>query len=124
MVRWGVADGINPTNVVNPASSGTSPAAALDVAGAARKPVPGVEVTYYSDDGMSALTGVLVLGFVPGQLDGEFAEAAETAPGMPERFPEGVEFALRARPCWEATTCASYSGVGRTFPPPGWKGTN
>jgi len=48
VVRWGVADGINPTNVVNPASSGTSPAAALDVAGAARKPVPGVEVTYYS----------------------------------------------------------------------------
>jgi len=95
VVRWGVADGINPTNVVNPASSGTSPAAALDVAGAARKPVPGVEVTYYSDDGMSALTGVLVLGFVPGQLDGEFAEAAETAPGMSERFPEGVEFALR-----------------------------
>ena len=59
---------------------------------------------------MSALTGV-VLGFVPGQLDGESLKRRRGA-RMPERFPE-VEFARAADHAGRLQRNASYF-VGRT----------
>ncbi len=98
VVSWGVADGINPMNVVNPprggGAGGGSPLAAMDAGGAARRPVPAVEATYYARDGVSAVTGVLVLDYVPAPLPAGFASAAEgpVSGGLLDE----VEFAVRA----------------------------
>ncbi len=105
IVSWGVADGINPMNVVNPergasAGSGASAAAsalsALDAGGIARGPVPAVEATYYAGDGVSAVTGVLVLDYAPAPLPAELGQAAPAVGGTSDGLLDDIEFALRA----------------------------
>ena len=105
IVSWGVADGINPMNVVNPergasAGSGASAAAsalsALDAGGIARRPVPAVEATYYAGDGVSAVTGVLLLYYVPAPLPAELGQAAPAVGGTSDACLDDIEFALRA----------------------------
>jgi hypothetical protein len=87
LVNWGTADGINPTSVVNPRDllSVTD----LGIAGA---PVPAVAATYYFGSA-SAVTGVLVLDFVPAAIPGELAQVE--LEGRPDSFRDKLEFAVR-----------------------------
>lgn len=87
VVNWGTADGINPTSVVNPKDM--LAVADLEIAGA---PVPAVAAAYYFDNG-SAVTGVLVLDFVPAAIPGELGEAEPE--GKPDRFLDKLEVAVR-----------------------------
>lgn len=87
LVNWGTADGINPTSVVNPRDM--LAVADLDIAGA---PVPAVAATYYFANG-SAVTGVLVLDFVPSAIPGELAQLE--IEGKPDKFRDKLEVAIR-----------------------------
>ena len=87
LVNWGTADGINPTSIVNPRDllSVTD----LSVAGA---PVPAIAATYYLGS-TSAITGVLVLDFVPAAIPGQLA--AVEPEGKPNSFRDKLEYAIR-----------------------------
>ena len=62
VINWGTADGINPTNDINPKSFGS-----LDALELKGEPVPAVMVAYYQPGG-AGLTGVCVLDYVPAEL--------------------------------------------------------
>jgi hypothetical protein len=87
LVNWGTADGINPTSVVNPRDllSVTD----LGIAGA---PVPAIAATYYFGSA-SAITGVLVLDFVPAAIPGQLAQVEPE--GKPDSLRDKLEFAVR-----------------------------
>ncbi len=87
LVNWGTADGINPTSVVNPRDllSVTD----LSIAGT---PVPAVAATYYFGSA-SAVTGVLVLDFVPAAIPGELAQVEPE--GKPDSLRDKLEVAVR-----------------------------
>ena len=87
LINWGTADGINPTSVVNPRD--LLSATDLSVAGA---PVPAVAATYYFGSA-SAVTGVLVLDFVPAAIPGELAQVEPD--GKPDSLRDNLEFAVR-----------------------------
>lgn len=87
LINWGTADGINPTSVANPRDllSVTD----LGIAGA---PVPAVAATYYFGNA-SAVTGVLILDFVPAAVPGELAQLEPE--GKPDSLRDNLEFAVR-----------------------------
>jgi len=87
LINWGTADGINPTSVANPRDllSVTD----LSVAGA---PVPAVAATYYFGSA-SAVTGVLILDFVPASIPGQLAQLEPE--GKPDSLRDSLEFAVR-----------------------------
>jgi hypothetical protein len=87
LISWGTADGINPTSVVNPRD--LLSATDLSVAGA---PVPAVAATYYFGSA-SAVTGVLILDFVPAAIPGELAQVEPD--GKPDSLRDNLEFAVR-----------------------------
>lgn len=87
VVNWGTADGINPTNVVNPRNMLSVTDLALG-----GTPVPAVEASYYFNNG-SAVTGVLVLDFVPSAIPGELALVEPE--GKPDKFTDKLELAIR-----------------------------
>ncbi len=91
VLSWGTADWINPTNVVNP-SDGLS-AVGQDVgAGMGVIAVPAIAGTLYSPSG-SAVTGVVVLDFVPGKLPPGM-EMFEPE-GRPDAYPDKLEMGVR-----------------------------
>lgn len=87
LINWGTADGINPTSVANPRDllSVTD----LGIAGA---PVPAVAATYYFGSA-SAVTGVLILDFVPATVPGQLAQLEPE--GKPDSLRDSLEFAVR-----------------------------
>lgn len=87
LINWGTADGINPTSVANPRDllSVTD----LGMAGA---PVPAVAATYYFGSA-SAVTGVLILDFVPAAIPGQLAQV--DMEGKPDSLQDSLEFAVR-----------------------------
>ena len=97
VINWGTADGINPTNYINP--SGLS----LTDTGLRGKPVLAAQATYYGDN--FDLTGVVVPVFVPLELSdlGSFAEAAGPvtaildglSPALPEAKLQNMEWAVK-----------------------------
>jgi len=74
IVSWGTADGINPTNVINP--QGALSPASLALAGEAPKgtPVLAVQGTYYGASGWG-FTGVGVAEFVPAETARQILQA-------------------------------------------------
>jgi len=91
VLSWGTADWINPTNVVNPSSMllGAGQDASMGMGTVA---VPAIAGTLYAPGG-SAVTGVLVLDFVPGKLPPGM-EMFEPE-GKPSAYPDILEIAFR-----------------------------
>ena len=87
LVNWGTADGINPTSVVNPRDL-----LSVTDLGIAGTPVPAVAATYYFGSA-SAVTGVLILDFVPAAIPGELAQLEPE--GKPDSLRDKLEFAVR-----------------------------
>lgn len=97
VISWGTADGINPTNYINP--SGFS-LASTELTG---KPVLAAQATYYADS--FDLTGVVVPIFVPLELSDlvPFAGAAgpltailsSLTPTLPQAKLENMEWAVK-----------------------------
>lgn len=87
LVNWGTADGINPTSVVNPRNL-----LSITDLGVAGEPIPAVVATYYLGSA-SAVTGVLVLDFVPAAIPGELAQLEPE--GKPDSLRDKLEFAVR-----------------------------
>ncbi|MDD2201883.1 MAG: hypothetical protein PHQ21_06100 [Firmicutes bacterium] len=91
VLSWGTADWINPTNVVNP--SHMLSGAGQDVgAGMGAEAVPAIAGTLYAPGG-SAVTGVVVLDFIPGKLPPGM-EMFEPE-GKPDTYPDRLEVAIR-----------------------------
>ncbi|MEA4884996.1 MAG: DUF1302 family protein [Clostridia bacterium] len=93
VVSWGTADGINPTNVVNPSGlTGVGDMLTAADSGVPGRPVPAVSASYYFPNG-AAVTGVMVLDFVPAALPAEFGPLEPV--GGPENFIDQLEYAAR-----------------------------
>lgn len=95
VVSWGTADGINPTNYVNPKELSF---AAGEFKGT---PVPSLQATYFGP--MTSVTGVVVFDFVPQDVPEEMTEGIAQGLGLeelpeptdPENTLENMEYALQ-----------------------------
>ena len=86
VINWGTADGINPTNVINPRGA-LSPAALLLSSGApGGTPVVALQASYYLPSG-SSLTGVGIAEFVPAAGGREMLDAFAAQIGAPPLGP-------------------------------------
>jgi hypothetical protein len=88
VISWGTADGINPTNYLNPQGPPSLTEMKLSAT-----PVPAVTAAYYHPSG-AAITGVAVLDFVPGQVPAELVLPVPIA-GGPTGDGDQLEFAVR-----------------------------
>ncbi|MGI6082747.1 MAG: DUF1302 family protein [Limnochordia bacterium] len=87
VINWGTADGINPTNDINPKGIGS-----LDALELKGRPVPAVMAGYYQPSG-AGLTGVCVLDFVPADLPPDLS--LPSVSGEPAGDGDQFEIALR-----------------------------
>lgn len=96
VISWGTADGLNPTNVINPRGPLSTASLSLSEGALKGEPLLAVQGSYYLPDGGS-LTAVGVAEFVPAAGAGEMlhAIAAEvgaqlSAPPLPVDGPDPV----------------------------------
>lgn len=87
VINWGTADGVNPTSDINPHNL-----SAPMEQGLGSHPVPAVQAAYYLPQG-AAITGVVVLDFVPGVMPP--GVALPVASGGPVGDGDQLELALR-----------------------------
>ena len=94
VINWGTADGINPTNEINPKDYTTL--SEFELKGT---PVPAIMAAYYGPSG-AGITGVVVLDYVPAEIPPMVMDrfgAMDLVPlGGPKGDGDQLEFALRA----------------------------